>query len=61
MGSTQFKKECDFFSSFYPKIGIVVCDGLNMRGPGSGTIKRCGLVGVGVTFLEEVCHYENGL
>jgi hypothetical protein len=24
-----------------------------MLGPGSGTIRRCGLVGVGVTMLEE--------
>ena len=28
------------------------CGGLNML----GTIWRCGLVGVGVTFVEEVCH-----
>jgi hypothetical protein len=27
----------------------VICDGLNMLGPGSGTIKKCGLVGVGVS------------
>ena len=26
----------------------------------SGTIKRCGLVGVGVALLEEVCHCEGG-
>ena len=25
-----------------------------MLGPGSGTIRRCGLVGVGLTLLEEV-------
>jgi hypothetical protein len=25
------------------------CDGLYMLGPGSGTIRRCGLVGVGVS------------
>ena len=30
--------------------------GLNMLGPGSGTIRWCGLVGVGVALLEEVCH-----
>ena len=29
-----------------------VCDGLNMLGPGSGTIRRYGLVGVGVVLLE---------
>jgi hypothetical protein len=27
-----------------------------MTGPGSGTIRRCGLVGVGVALLEWVCH-----
>jgi len=32
-----------------------------MLGPGSGTIWRCGLVGLGVALLEEVCHYERGL
>ena len=26
-----------------------------MLGPGSGTIRRCGFVGVGVALLEEVC------
>ena len=29
-----------------------------MAPKGSGTIKRCGLVGVGVALLEEVCHCE---
>jgi hypothetical protein len=28
------------------------CHGLNMLGPGSGTIRRCGPVGVGVDLLE---------
>jgi hypothetical protein len=37
------------------------CGGLNMLIPGSGTIRRCGLVGVGVALLEEVCHCEGGL
>jgi hypothetical protein len=37
------------------------CDGLNVLGPGSGTIKKCGLVGVDVTLLEEVCHWRDGL
>ena len=31
------------------------CDGLNMLGPGSGTISRYGLVGIGVALMEEVC------
>ena len=37
------------------------CGGLNMLGPGRGTIRRCGLVGVGVALLEEVCHCGHGL
>ena len=32
------------------------CDGLYILGPGSGTIWRCGLVGIGVTWLEWVCY-----
>jgi hypothetical protein len=31
---------------------VVLCDGLYILGPGSGTIWRCGLVGIGVTWLE---------
>jgi hypothetical protein len=31
-----------------------------MLGPGSGTIRKCGLVGVGVVLLEEVCHCGGG-
>jgi hypothetical protein len=34
----------------------VECSGLNMLGPGIGTIRRCGLVGVRAALLEEVCH-----
>ena len=37
------------------------CGGLNMLGPGSGTIRKCGLVGVGVALLEEVCHFGSRL
>jgi hypothetical protein len=37
------------------------CGGLNVLGPGRGTIWRCGLVGVGVALLEEVCHFGGGL
>jgi hypothetical protein len=29
-----------------------LCDGLNVLGPGSGTIWTCGLVEIGVTWLE---------
>ena len=32
------------------------CGGLNMLSPGSSTIQRCALVGVGMTLWEEVCH-----
>jgi hypothetical protein len=32
------------------------CDVLYILGPGNGTIWRCGLVGIGVTWLEWVCH-----
>ena len=41
-------------------IGGVECGSLNMLGPGSGTIRRCHLLGVGVAFLEEVCHCWGG-
>jgi hypothetical protein len=44
-----------FIVSFY------LCDGLNKFSSGSGTIKNCGLVGVGVALLEEVCHCGHGL
>jgi hypothetical protein len=48
-----------------------VCGGLNRNGPhrlkclnswptGNGTIRRCGLGGVGVALLEEVCHCGGG-
>jgi hypothetical protein len=30
-------------------------------GSGSGTIWRCGLIGIGVALLEKVCHYGVGL
>jgi hypothetical protein len=32
-----------------------------MLGPGSGTIRRCYLLGLGVALLEEVCHCQGGL
>jgi hypothetical protein len=32
--------------------GMANCDGLYMFDPGSGTIRRCGPVGVGVALLE---------
>lgn len=40
-------------------VGLMECGGLNENSPhrpiGSG-ISRCGLLGVGVALLEEVCH-----
>ena len=35
-----------------------ICDDLYMTGLGSGTVRRCGLVGVGVALLKEVCLCE---
>ena len=35
--------------------------GLKMLGPGNGSIRRCGLIGVGVALLEEACHCEGRL
>jgi hypothetical protein len=32
-----------------------------MLGPVSGTIRKCGLVGVCVDLLEEVCHFGSRL
>jgi hypothetical protein len=32
-----------------------------MFGPGSGAIRRCSLVGVGVALLEDVHHWGDGL
>ena len=41
-------------------MGARECGGLDVLGPGSDTIRRCGLVGVSVALLEEVCHYGGG-
>jgi hypothetical protein len=41
--------------------GFELCDGLNVVGPRSGTIWRCGLVGVSGPLLEKVCHCGHGL
>jgi hypothetical protein len=35
--------------------------GLNMLGPGSGTVRKCGLVRVSVALLKEGCHCGGGL
>jgi hypothetical protein len=41
------------------------CGGLKGNGPhrpiGNGNFKRCGFVGVGVVFVEEVCHWRQAL
>jgi hypothetical protein len=34
------------------KAVVTKCDGLSVLGPGSGTIRKCGFVGVGVALLE---------
>jgi len=53
---TEFRnlKARGYLASFDP------CDGLNMLAQGSGTIRRFGLVGVGVALLEEVHHCGSG-
>jgi hypothetical protein len=40
-------------------VNTYVVDGI-MLGPGSGTIRRCGLVGVGIAWLEEAYHWGVG-
>lgn len=37
---------------------LSVCHGLNRLGPGGGTVKKCGLVGVSVPLLKKVLHCE---
>jgi hypothetical protein len=53
MGALEGKREGRNYA-------IMLC-GLNMLGSGNSTIWRCGLVGVGVILLEEVCHGGYGL
>ena len=48
-------KGCGLVGSYH------YCGGVDMLGPGSSTIKRYGLVGVGVALLEEVCQCGSGL
>ena len=40
------------FLPFFSTIAVLQCGGLNMLGPGNGTIRRSGLVGVDVAMLE---------
>jgi hypothetical protein len=57
----QESEEWAFIHSHLHPSSVPKCGGLYMLGPGSGTIRRCGLVEVGVALLEEVCHWWNGL
>ena len=45
-------------SSRFP--ALAQCGGLYMLGPGSGTVWKCGLFGIGIALLE-VCHCGSGL
>ena len=56
ISSSLFNNFFCFVLSFFGQ-----CGGLNMLGPGGGTIRRYSLVGVGVALLEEVCHYVGRL
>jgi hypothetical protein len=51
----QWFKMC-FLHQDSPQILLSCYDGFYMFGPGSGTIRRRGFVGVSVALLEEVCH-----
>ena len=48
-------------TTLFLKNSFPYCDSLIMLGPRSGTIRRCGLVEVGVALLEEVYHCGGGL
>ena len=62
---------CGAVPVFYMDAGIrqvlvfTGCGSLNVIGPHnlirSGPIRRCGLIGVGMVLLEEVCHCGGGL
>jgi hypothetical protein len=45
-----------FFNKNLNSLIFAKCRGLNMLGPGNGTIRRCGIVGVGVALLEGLYH-----
>jgi hypothetical protein len=42
----------DWAAHHCPCPSMTHCGGLNMLGPGSATVRRCGLVGVGMVLLE---------
>ena len=50
--SSILKVICAYVNSY--DLHRLMC--LNAWPMGSGTIRRCGLIGGGMTFLEEVCH-----
>ena len=71
-GSEQHDSLCLSFACLCDQFHGQYCGGLNRNGLhklmclnvwpiGSGTIRRCSLVGVGMTLLEEVCHCGGGL
>jgi hypothetical protein len=42
-------------------LGLAACGGLNVLDPESGTVRKWGLLGVGASLLEELCHCGGGL
>ena len=44
----------------FEKITLTICNDFEVPGPGSGTTTKCGPIGVGVGFLEKVCHCGHG-
>lgn len=57
------RKQMDNWIPYSMLVGLndkqLPCYGVFFNAPiGSGTIKRCGRVGVGMAFLEEVCHWR---
>ena len=56
--STSAKYHMSLHYMTQPKISTLYFGDLNKLGPWSDTIRRYGLIGVGVALLEEVCHCE---
>jgi hypothetical protein len=62
LGKTEAKQSLGMFRALKQHILVLTwCGDLNMLGPGHGIIRRCGLVGVGVALLGELCHCGGGL
>ena len=51
----------DFHTCTMAQVHLCGCCGLYMLSLGSGTIRGCGLVGIGVALLEKVFHVVGGL